>query len=136
MPLAIKSFIVSGTFFLLLDALWLSVTAGMYKRVIGEHLAQPFPIGPAALFYVLYVCGIAGFSVLPALSNGDWVTALWKGAFLGLVAYGTYDLTNLATLEFWSWRLALIDMAWGTVLTGTTAALAVKVLSYFADTPN
>lgn len=136
MPLAIKSFMVSGAIFLCFDALWLSSMAGIYKRLIGEHLAEPFLVAPAALFYVLYVCGVVAFAVLPSLPDGGWATAATKGAFLGLFAYGTYDLTNQATLKFWPWRLTLIDMAWGTVLTALTAALAVLVLSHLNAAPN
>ena len=39
--------------------------------------------------------------------------AVARSALLGLVAYGTYDLTNLATLKGWSVRMALADTAWG-----------------------
>jgi uncharacterized membrane protein len=40
----------------------------------------------------------------------------------GLVAYGTYDLTNLSTLKDWPPVITVVDMAWGTVLTGTVAS--------------
>ena len=39
---------------------------------------------------------------MPAVNGASWVTALVNGALLGLVAYGTYDMTNLATLKNWS----------------------------------
>ena len=55
--------------------------------------------------------------VLPALASGGWQRAARLGALLGLVAYGTYDLSNWATLQGWSAALALMDMAWGTFLT-------------------
>ena len=37
---------------------------------------------------------------------------MW-GAGLGLVVYGVYDLTNLATLRGWSPALAIVDILWG-----------------------
>ena len=40
------------------------------------------------------------------------------------VAYGAYDLTNLATLREWSLKLSVINIAWGTLASaaaGTTA---------------
>lgn len=61
------------------------------------------------------------FAILPALEARSWFTALGFGALLGLVAYGTYDFTNLSTLRNWPLALSLIDVAWGTVLTGVTA---------------
>ena len=41
----------------------------------------------------------------------------------GLVAYGTYNLSNLATLRSWPWELTVIDMAWGTFLSAVTACI-------------
>jgi uncharacterized membrane protein len=43
------------------------------------------------------------------------------------MAYGTYELTNLATLRDWTWRMTLTDLAWGTVLTAVAAAIGVAV---------
>jgi uncharacterized membrane protein len=42
---------------------------------------------------------------------------------LGLVAYGTYDLTNQATLLGWPTLVTVVDLVWGTFLTATGAAL-------------
>ena len=44
-----------------------------------------------------------------------------SGALLGPIAYSTYDLTNLATLRGWSAKLALINLAWGTIVTRLAA---------------
>jgi uncharacterized membrane protein len=78
------------------------------------------PVGLA--FYLLYIVGIIVFAVLPGVEKGSVVEALWRGALLGLVAYGTYDLTNLSTLKDWSPAITVVDMVWGTVLTGTVAS--------------
>lgn len=64
------------------------------------------------------------FAVAPALKSGHWTAAVLSGALFGLFAYGTYDLTNYATLWNWGLKLTLIDMAWGTFVTGPTAVLA------------
>jgi uncharacterized membrane protein len=61
------------------------------------------------------------------LRSGSWRTAAIHGLALGLVAYGTYDLTNQATLRLWATRLTLADMIWGG---GLTAAAAMA--GYFA----
>ncbi len=52
-------------------------------------------------------------------------------SFFGLVAYGTYDLTNQATLKGWSVSLSVIDMAWGTVLTGAASAIGLWISQKF-----
>ena len=68
------------------------------------------------------------FAVMPGVKNGSASHALFLGAALGLVAYGTYDLTNLAVINGFNTRIALIDMAWGTALSGAAAAIAAAVL--------
>jgi uncharacterized membrane protein len=50
-----------------------------------------------------------------------------SGALLGLVAYGTYDLTNQATLKDWPWVVTLTDLAWGAFVTGAAAWVACTV---------
>ena len=78
-------------------------------------------LGVAGLFYLCYVVGIVHFAVLPAVNAGTWVTALINGALLGLVAYGTYDMTNLATLKNWAVSVSVVDMIWGVSLTAVAA---------------
>lgn len=101
--------------FLVLDGLWLGVLMGpTYKSLLGPLMLDQPRLLPAALFYLLYVLGCVVFVVLPSAS---WRRAARLGALLGLVAYGTYDLSNWATLQGWSAGLAIMDMAWGIVLT-------------------
>lgn len=105
-----------------LDAVWL-ITANnaVYRASIGAILSPGFRPAPAIAFYALYLVGVVAFAVLPALSQGRWRGAAWRGALLGLVCYATYDLTNQATLVVWPLSLSLIDMTWGMVLTTTGA---------------
>ena len=80
-------------------------------------------------FYLAYLVGLLLLVTAPA--NGDVWKALWMGAVFGFVAYGTYDLTNLATLRNFTPALVAIDMAWGTVLTAISAAAAVWIAGFF-----
>jgi uncharacterized membrane protein len=110
--------------FTAIDFLWLGLIAlDFYKREIGPLMLDKPRLEVAALFYALCAAGITILAVHPALNAGQWYTAVLLGAVFGLCAYGTYDLTNLATLQRWSFRLAIVDMAWGTFLT-SIAALA------------
>ena len=63
----------------------------------------------------------------PALASGGLGSALGKGALLGLVAYGTYEATNYATLRGWSWQMVAVDVTWGTVLTAACAGIGFLV---------
>lgn len=108
--------------FFVLDFIWLSSALGFYRERLGSLLLNKPQLGYAAGFYLLYVAGIVALAVNPSLNSGNWVNALIAGAILGLVAYGTYDMTNLSTLRGWSLTVSLVDMAWGTVLTATAAS--------------
>ena len=116
---------------LLLDALWLGVVArAWYRDGIGHLMAATPNWGAAAAFYLLYPIGLAVFAVLP--SGGDWLRALTLGALFGLFCYGTYDLSNLATLRDWPLSLTLVDMAWGAVVSAAGASVGAWVLRWLA----
>jgi uncharacterized membrane protein len=121
----IVAYLLTAVVFFGMDLVWLSTMVGFfYKPRIGDLLLDPPKLGVAAVFYLIYVVGVVVFAVLPAVKDGDWTRAAWSGALLGFVAYGTYDMTNLATLRGFSASVAAIDMVWGTVATATAATLA------------
>ncbi|KIQ02184.1 membrane protein [Agrobacterium tumefaciens] len=104
------------------DFLWLSKLAiGFYRREIGSLMLAKPNFAAAGIFYLFYIAGIVYFAVMPAVSGGDWQSALVAGAILGFIGYGTYDMTNLSTLKGWSWKMCVVDIIWGTVLTGAAA---------------
>lgn len=110
--------------FLLLDGLWLGVLMGpTYRTWLGPlMLAQPVLL-PAILFYLVYSLGIVLLGVLPGVRASSIKHAAGYSALLGVMAYGTYDLTNWATLSGWPAQLSLIDWAWGTFASGVAGAV-------------
>jgi uncharacterized membrane protein len=129
----VVAYIAAAVVFLGLDAVWLSrIALGLYRQELGPLLREKPNLPIAGAFYLLYVAGIVILAIVPALGEGGWTRALLMGAVLGLVAYGTYDITNLSTLKGWSARLALIDIAWGTGLTAVSATIgwwAVRLIN-------
>ncbi|MBB6220840.1 DUF2177 family protein [Rhizobium leguminosarum] len=127
-------FAYAGTFLTLLvcDGIWLGLVArNFYRDQLGALMLPSPNLAVAALFYLFFAAAVVVLAVLPAFSAGSIATALLHGAILGLAAYGTYDITNLATLRNWPLTMSLIDMAWGTLLTALTAVggyLAVRIL--------
>jgi len=119
----IVAYIATGISFALIDSVWLrTMYERLYKPEIGELMYQGgFRIGPAVAFYLFYILGMMIFAVGPALHSGKWQTALLWGALLGFFCYMTYDLTNYATLKVWSTKVTVLDIIWGTVLTGSAS---------------
>jgi uncharacterized membrane protein len=108
--------------FLAMDAVWLGLIAkDMYRREIGHLLAPNIRWGAALTFYIIYIVGLLVLVVLPR-QGSPLLTVAALGALFGLVAYATYDLTNLATLTRWPLSVTLADLAWGAFVTGVTAA--------------
>lgn len=118
----------------ILDAIWLTtMTARLYRREMPELLLATPMWAPAILFYLLYAAGVVMLVVLPALERDfTLLRVAGTGALLGLVAYGTYDLTNHATIRGWSPIVTAVDLAWGTTLTAVVATVAVLIARRFA----
>ncbi|MHA7850070.1 DUF2177 family protein [Roseovarius sp.] len=127
-------YLVTAGVFLILDAIMLStIMKPLFESHIGDLMADELRLGPAALFYLVYVAGVLWFVSLPALRADAPGTALLTGAALGVLAYGTYEFTNLATLRGWSWRMVIADVTWGAVLTGVSAwagVMAARALGW------
>lgn len=117
-----------------LDFLWLStMTKLFYRPRLGSLLSEQLVWPPALLFYVLYGVGLLAFVLRPALNDGTGLLAvfLWAALF-GLVAYGTYDLTNHATLRDWPLAVTVVDMAWGALISGVASVAGVWLARKFA----
>ena len=111
-----------------LDAVWLGFVArDFYRQEAGEMMAAEVRKLPAALFYLAYPAGLVTLALQPQPDGA--AMAAWRSMLVGLVAYGTYDLTNMATLRQWSYTLTLADVAWGafaSALAGTAAFFAMQ----------
>ena len=122
-PLAALAWLAAALTLAVLDALWLGTMTSRFIRPAIGHLMADGVVWPAAVaFYALYVAGVVYFAVLPGVEVRRVLVAAGHGAALGFLAYATYDLTNQATLRDWPWRMTVVDIAWGTVVTAATAA--------------
>lgn len=121
------AYVSTGLVFVVVDAIWLSTMGGWYRRMMGDLLLPDFRLAPAVVFYFLFLAGLIIFAVGPALEQGKLYTALLYGALFGFFTYVTYDLTNQATLTRWPLELAVVDIAWGTVLSATSAVLGTLI---------
>ncbi len=117
--------LIAMVMFVALDFVWFYFAGNFFKSEIGS-IARLTSDGewnvrylPAIIAYVLMGIGVTAF-VYPN-ANG-LIGAFAFGALFGLVGYGLYDMTNLATLNDWTVRFAIVDMIWGTLLCGTVAS--------------
>ena len=125
-------YISTAIVFLALDVVMLKkVMYPLFSANIGPMMLEDLRMGPAAVFYLFYVVGVVWFVSIPALNVGSIAQAFFAGAVLGALAYGTYEFTNFATLKGWTAQMVMVDVIWGAILTGTSAAVGVAVTKYF-----
>jgi len=126
------TYLATALILLGVDSIWLSITASrLYRPLLGPVLREDFDPLAAVLFYAIYVAGIVVFVIAPSLPDGKSRVVAARGAFFGLVAYATYDLTNQATLKQWPVVVTIADLCWGATLTAIAAtaghAIAVRL---------
>lgn len=128
----IKIYLVTLVIFFLVDILWLTVISrNLYKKYLGYIMTPNVNWVAAIVFYILFIAGLVFFVINPALAKGDLLYAILAGGFFGLIAYGTYDLTNLATLKDWPVLITVVDLLWGTFLNAATAGITFFVLTNY-----
>jgi len=115
------------TVFFVIDLIWLRLmNSRFYKPQLAELMSDKVNWLPAVLFYLLFIVSVLLLVVLPAVDHESWIRAMLLGGLLGMVAYATYDLSNLATIKNWPFVVTIVDILWGTILSAIVA-----MTSYF-----
>lgn len=114
-----KMYLIAFIVFLIIDAIWLGLVAkNFYKNNIGHLMADKPNFLAAGVFYLIFIVGVIFFTY-NGIAEQNLSKALLAGAVFGFMAYATYDLTNLATLEGWPIKVTIVDLVWGTFLSST-----------------
>jgi uncharacterized membrane protein len=126
----LKLYLIALPTFLVIDLLWLGLIArSFYQSQLGHLMRANVNWAAAVVFYLVFVAGIVVLVVWPAIERDSLAWALTLGALFGLTTYAAYDLTNLAVLEGFPLKIAIVDLLWGTVL-----CASVSVITYSAWT--
>jgi uncharacterized membrane protein len=133
---AVKVFLVVLVVFLLLDSLWIHFfVKPLYQAELGHLLLmhqgqlQVRPV-PAILTYCCLVFAVVYFAVW---RQSSLKAVSLRGALIGLVCYGTYDLTSYSLFRDWTAWLAGTDIAWGMFVCCISAMVAWSVVKRGAD---
>lgn len=128
------AWLVTFIVMLIIDLLWLGVIAkSLYQQGMGDLMSPQPRVGIAALFYLMYPIGLVIFAVMPGVDANSVMRAGVLGALFGLFAYSTYDLTNLSVVRDWPVALSFIDIAWGTLVSGVSAAAGAIAWRWMAS---
>ena len=127
-PRLIAAYLATAIAFAAVDYVWLTQAGPKVYFPTLEPVALPSArLGPAVVFYVAYIAGVLALAVWPNRALPLVRTTL-TGGLLGAMCYGTYDLTNQATLKVWSTQITVIDILWGTFVTALGATVGGFVL--------
>lgn len=128
----IKIYIITFVVFFLVDIVWLGfISKSLYSKYLGHLMAPNVNWTAALVFYFLFIAGLVFFVINPSIEKQSVLYAIIAGGFFGLIAYGTYDLTNLATIKDWPLNITIIDLIWGTFLNATTSGITYMIVQKF-----
>lgn len=127
----IPAYLVSMVVMFLLDLIWLSQLAKpIYAQGIGHLMAAEPNLLYAVLFYLVFVFGLMWYGVKPNLQTSGVKATFFAGATFGFFIYASYDLTNLALLKEWPLGMSVMDLTWGTLLSGAIASVGKLVFDW------
>ena len=128
MKIILVSTLFAALIFLIIDVIWLSFAVkSFYRPNIGHLLVDRPVMWAAAMFYIVYVLGLAIVIIEPSLSHENTLKSVLQAFMFGLVAYGTYNLTNMATVKGWSPSVVFVDMLWGGSLTAFSSYFGILI---------
>lgn len=116
--------------FLTINHLWLAVIGeNFYKDKLRAHTiikkSRLVPYVPAVLFLLCVV--IVWVLVLTLTLVSTYYNAFMYGSLLGFVLYSFHNLFNLTLLKEHSWKLAIVDTIYGTVVLGVVSTIMFLV---------
>ena len=128
----LKIYLVTTVVFFLVDIVWLGfISKNLYSKYLGHLMAPRVNWIAALIFYALFIVGLMFFVINPALAKNSLSYAIVVGGLFGLIAYSTYDLTNLATIKDWPLNITIIDIMWGTFLNAMTSGITFTIVQKF-----
>lgn len=115
---------------IVLDVVWVQgVALSVYNNTFP--LTISFDIGPALLVYFILAVAIRYFVIGSDLGRVRMRGVLGRGFLLGIVTYGMYNLTNLATIAAWTTTFSVIDILWGSIAVMLASLFVFVVLPFF-----
>ena len=132
MKILLLSTFIAALIFLFIDIIWLSFSVkSFYRPNLGPLLVDKPVMWAAVMFYLIYIFGLSIVIIEPSLYSQNTLHFLFKAFIFGLVAYGTYNLTNMATINGWSYKVVFVDMIWGGTLTAFSSYFGILIAKKF-----
>jgi uncharacterized membrane protein len=122
----LKKYITFLIIYLLIDLTYIYTFRNFHAKVVSDVQKSPLILNPIAgsLFYIIAPLAYLNFIEPDATSVNQ---VLERGAKIGFLMYGTFDLTNKALFVSYPWSYTALDMLWGTFCFSLTSAIVYKL---------
>jgi uncharacterized membrane protein len=110
---SIKEYILFFILLICIDILYIKGLQSKHERTVFNIQGSKLEIKyiPAFIFYALMP--LAYIYIIKPLSKGNIKKIAIYGALMGLLMYGTFDLTNLTIFKNFPVNYAIMDTLWG-----------------------
>lgn len=111
----VRDLILPGALLLIIDAIFLSLNSQYFQTQIASVQRVALEMNPlgAILCYILLIGGLYFFVLREKRS-------IQYAFLLGVLIYGVYETTNLATFKKWKLQTVIMDTIWGGILFAST----------------
>lgn len=111
--------------------LYQTTYSGMFAKInSGTNTSTTRLYTAGIIVYLLMAIGLYVF-VISSSTDLSFMYTILKGALLGVILFGVYDLTNVATIPAFGIKEAAIDTVWGGTLFAIVTALYLCLSSLF-----
>ena len=111
--------------------LYQTTYSGMYTKInSGTNTSTARLYIAGFIVYLLMALGLYVFVILPSV-DVSFLMTIFKGALLGVILFGVYDLTNVASIPAFGIKEAAIDTIWGGTLFAIVTAMFLCINSAF-----
>ena len=111
--------------------LYQTTYSGMYTKInSGTNTSTARLYIAGFIVYLLMALGLYVFVILPSV-DVSFLMTIFRGALLGVILFGVYDLTNVASIPAFGIKEAAIDTIWGGTLFAIVTAVFLCINSAF-----
>jgi uncharacterized membrane protein len=108
----LKTYLLFLLVYILVDLVWIYGAQNMHLKMVQDVQGSSLSANMyAALLYYLLAGLLFACIVKPYATTEKDVIKL--AALLGLLMFGTFDLTNKALFKGYTWKYVILDMMWG-----------------------
>ena len=98
--------------YIMVDTIWIFGAKRLHNATVEDVQGSKLVVDPVAAGIYYLIAPLSYIYIIKPLSKTR-KDLIKNSMMVGLLMYGTFDLTNKAIFKNYSWKYTLSDMAWG-----------------------